>query len=117
MTRSTGTARVIIVPGLAVHAYAELPVQAPVALQRGVTTSPDSGDAAEATCLVSELAVCSDSVDTLINEIGRSCPWHRCRRYGRNPGMDSGLCLRKSGFVNGSGSFQPRCWSQGWPSG
>ena len=27
MTHSTGTARVIVVPGLAVHAYAELPVQ------------------------------------------------------------------------------------------
>lgn len=27
MTRSTGPARVIVVPGLAVHAYAELPVQ------------------------------------------------------------------------------------------
>lgn len=27
MAHSTGTARVIVVPGLAVHAYAELPVQ------------------------------------------------------------------------------------------
>jgi hypothetical protein len=27
VTHSTGTARVIVVPGLAVHAYAELPVQ------------------------------------------------------------------------------------------
>ena len=27
MTGSTGVARVIVVPGLAVHAYAELPVQ------------------------------------------------------------------------------------------
>ena len=27
--------------------------------------------------------------------------------------MDSGLCSSKSGFVNGSGSYQLRCWSQG----
>jgi hypothetical protein len=31
--------------------------------------------------------------------------------------MDSGLCSRRSGFANGSGSYQPRCWSQGWPTG
>ena len=48
-----------------------------------------------ALCLVSWLAVCSDSVDTLINEVGWPCPQHQVNALRPESGMDSGLYSRK----------------------